>query len=195
MQKLKVLLINPPIKPQNPPYNIPLGLACIAAVIDSKGHDVAIFDNNAYRLGFDEIIGQIKTVQWDMICLGNLVTTYPWQKAMIKKLRKTFPGAVIQVGGGLATSLQQDLMEWIPEIDLLIVGEGERTIGEVLENFENRSWENVRGILYPEKGEDFPDLSPTPLVRGRIDHIAISKTRSSSFGGSLFQTQWYSPES
>ena len=51
MQKLKILLINPPIKPQNPPYNIPLGLACIAAVIDAKGHDVAIFDNNAYGWG------------------------------------------------------------------------------------------------------------------------------------------------
>ena len=155
MQKLKILLINPPIKPQNPPYNIPLGLACIAAVIDAKGHDVAIFDNNAYRLGIDEIIGQIKTVPWDMICLGNLVTTYPWQKAMIKRVRKEFPRAVLQVGGGLATSLQQDLMEWIPEIDLLVVGEGERTVSEILENFENRTWENVRGILYRKKGKIF----------------------------------------
>ena len=109
MQKLKILLINPPIKPQNPPYNIPLGLACIAAVIDAKGHDVAIFDNNAYRLGIDEIIGQIKTVPWDMICLGNLVTTYPWQKAMIKRVRKEFPGPFFRWVEGLLPASSRTL--------------------------------------------------------------------------------------
>jgi len=148
MHKLKVLLINPPIKPKSPPYNIPLGLACIAAVIDAKGHDVAIFDNNAYRLKIGDVIQQIKDVQWDMICIGNLVTTYPWQKEILKRLRKEFPHTVLQVGGGLATSLQENLMEWIPEIDILVIGEGERTVGQILDNFPNRSWENVKGILY-----------------------------------------------
>ena len=51
MQKLKDPSDQSAHKTQNPPYNIPLGLACIAAVIDAKGHDVAIFDNNAYGWG------------------------------------------------------------------------------------------------------------------------------------------------
>ncbi len=175
MHKLKVLLINPPIKPKNPPYNIPLGLACIAAVIDAKGHDVAIFDNNAYRLGIDDVFKQINGVQWDMICLGNLVTTYPWQKEILKRLRREFPHTILQVGGGLATSLQDNLMEWIPEIDILVIGEGERTVSQILDNFNNRSWENVKGILYRKHGKIHRTAPQQLLTEKELSELPFPK--------------------
>lgn len=153
MHKLKVLLINPPIKPQNPPYNIPLGLACIAAVIDAKGHDVAIFDNNAYRLQKKEVLEQIQGIKWDLISIGSLITTYSWQKEMFQLLRKRFPTTMLLAGGGLATSLQQNLMEWIPELDLLCVGEGERTVSHILDNFDTKSWDKVSGIYFRKDGK------------------------------------------
>ena len=99
-----------------------------------------------------------------MICLGNLVTTYPWQKAMIKRVRKEFPGPS-SVGGGLATSLQQDLMEWIPEIDLLVVGEGERTVSEILENFENRTWEMSGEYCTGKRGKFSGPLPNTSCLK------------------------------
>jgi len=153
MNRIKCLLINPPIKPGEPPYNIPLGLAYIAAIIDSKGHDVAISDNNAYRLKHEEIIEQVKEESWDIIGIGGLVTTYTWQKQMFSILRQEFPGVILVAGGGLATSLQQNLMEWVPEIDILCIGEGERTMGQILDNFEERNWRNVRGIYYRQNKE------------------------------------------
>ena len=152
MSRLKCLLINPPINPKEPPYNLPLGLAYIAAVIEAKGHDVAIFDNNAYRLKHEEILEQIDEESWDMIGIGSLVTTYTWQKQMFSMLRNEFPNTILVAGGGLATSLQQELMEWVPEIDILCVGEGERTISQILDNFEQRSWGKVRGIYYRKNG-------------------------------------------
>ena len=121
MNKLKCLLINPIIKADDPPYNIPLGLICIASIIESLGHDVALFDNNAYRLEHEDIIEQIGDENWDIISTGNLVTTYTWQKQMFQLLREKFPSAILIAGGGLATSLQQNLMEWVPEIDILCV--------------------------------------------------------------------------
>ena len=153
MHKLKVLLINPPIKPKNPPYNIPLGLACIAAVVDAKGHDVAIFDNNAYRLQKKEVLEQIQDIHWDIISIGSLITTYSWQKEMFYLLRKKFPRVVLLAGGGLATSLQQNLMEWIPELDLLCVGEGERTVSQILDHFDTKDWDNVPGIYFRKDGK------------------------------------------
>lgn len=163
MNKLKVLLINPPIKPKEPPYNIPLGLISIAAVINSDGHDVAIFDNNAYKLKHEELIGQIKDTTWDIIGIGNLVTTYRWQKRMFNLLRNEFPTTILLAGGGLATSLQYDLMEWVPEIDILSVGEGERTIHQILENFKDKNWGDVRGIYYREN-EKIHSTPPQQLL-------------------------------
>lgn len=153
MSKLRVLLIVPPIKPHDPPYNIPLGTAYIAAVVNSLGHDVAVFDNNAYRLKHAEVLDQIRGEAWDIIGMGSLVTTYVWQKQMFGLLRKEFPDTLLIAGGGLATSLKRHLMEWVPEIDILCVGEGERTMGQILANFDRRSWENVKGIYYRENGE------------------------------------------
>jgi len=163
MNRIKCLLINPVIKPKEPPYNIPLGLAYIAAVIDSQGHEVAIFDNNAYRLKNEDIISEINEENWDIIGIGGLVTTYTWQKRMFRMLRNEFPNAVLIAGGGLATSVQQELMQWIPEIDVLCVGEGERTISQILENFDERNWDNVRGIYY-RQGEEINRTLPQQLL-------------------------------
>lgn len=163
MSKLRVLLIVPPIKPHAPPYNIPLGTAYIAAVVDSLGHDVAVFDNNAYRLKHAEVLDQIRGEAWDIIGMGSLVTTYVWQKQMFGLLRKEFPDTLLIAGGGLATSLKRHLMEWVPEIDILCVGEGERTMGQILANFDRRSWENVKGIYYRENGK-ICETPPQPLL-------------------------------
>ena len=161
MSRIKCLLINPVIKPKEPPYNIPLGLAYIAAVVDAQGHDVAIFDNNAYRLKHEDILNEIREETWDIVGIGNLVTTYTWQKRMFRMLRDEFPNVTLIAGGGLATSIQRELMQWIPEIDILCVGEGERTITQILEyfDFDERSWSrdsgsgNVKGIYYRQRGK------------------------------------------
>jgi len=163
MGKLKVLLIVPPIKTNEPPYNIPLGTAYIAAVVDSLGHDVAVFDNNAYRLRHEEVLDQVRGEDWDIIGMGSLVTTYVWQKKMFNLLRKEFPDTLLIAGGGLATSLKRDFIQWVPEIDVLCVGEGERTMSEILANFDGRSWENVRGIYYRENS-GIRETPPQPLL-------------------------------
>jgi radical SAM superfamily enzyme YgiQ (UPF0313 family) len=163
MDKLKVLLIVPPIKPHEPQYNIPLGTAYIAAVVDSLGHDVAVFDNNAHRLKHEEVLGQVRGEAWDIIGMGSLVTTYVWQKRMFGLLRKEFPDTLLIAGGGLATSLKRDLMEWVPEIDILCVGEGERTMSQILANFDGGGWENVKGIYYRGEGKICETL-PQPLL-------------------------------
>lgn len=175
MNRLKCLLINPIIKPDDPPYNIPLGLICIASVIESLGHDVALFDNNAYRLKHEEIIEQIGDENWDIISIGNLVTTYTWQKRMFQLLREKFPSAVLIAGGGLATSLQQNLMEWVPEIDILCVGEGERTVKQIIENFEGHSWNNVRGILYRKDGKIIKTVPQQLLSENELSELPFPK--------------------
>jgi len=151
--RLKFLLISSPIRPKEPPYNIPLGIAQLASIIDSEGHQVAIFDNSAYKLSPDETLSEIIEESWDIIGIGGLVTTYAWQKKMFHKLKQEFPNTVLVAGGGLASSLKEKLLEWVPEIDLLCVGEGEKTIVQIINNFDEKSWENVRGVFYRRNGE------------------------------------------
>ncbi len=161
MNKLKILLINPPIRSKDPPSNMPLGLAILAGVIEEAGHNVAILDNNAYRFSHEKVIEEIKNEKWDLIGMGSLVTTYSWQKEMFRLLRKEFPTTLLLIGGGIATSLQNNIMEWIPEIDIAVIGEGEKTILQIIDNLEKRSWENVKGIIY--RGKDGNKLINTGM--------------------------------
>ena len=151
MTKYNCLLINPIIKPNDPQYNIPLGLIQIAAVIDKKGHNVALYDNNAYRMEDIDIIKEIASNSWDIIGVGNLITTYSRQKSLFKLLRKEFPNTLLISGGGLSTCVKGELTKLIPEIDLICVGEGEKTISQIIDNFDTKSWENVNGIYYKDK--------------------------------------------
>jgi len=175
MARLKCLLINPPIKTNSPPYSIPLGLACIASSIDAAGHDVAIFDNNAHRVPPAEVLAQVRGEPWDLISIGGLVTTYRWQREMYRMLRREFPESLFLSGGGLASSLQDDLMGWIPEIDLLCIGEGERTVKEILEHVPAGDWDRVRGILYRD-GAQVRRTPPQPLLTdGELSALPFPK--------------------
>jgi len=175
MSKLKCLLVVPPIKTKDPPYNIPLGAISLAAVIEKEGHDVAVFDNNAYRLSQEEVIGNINDESWDIIGMGSLVTTYVWQKRMFELLRKEFPETLLIAGGGLATSLKHDLMEWVPEIDIIVIGEGERTIVQILNNYKERKWEEVKGVYYRENGKIMKSPPQKLLTSEELSNLPFPK--------------------
>lgn len=170
MTKYKCLLIHPIIKPKDPPYNIPLGLIQIAAVVEQKGHDVALFDNNAYRIPHEQVIEEIKDETWNLIGIGNLVTTYSWQKKMFGLLRKEFPNATLVAGGGLPTSIKGELLKLIPEVDIAVIGEGERTTSQILDNLDTKSWIDVEGI-YSRNGYSIPRL----LTQDEMDQLPYPK--------------------
>ena len=45
----KVLFINPTVREEEDPKHIPMGMAQLAAIAIKEGHDVQIFDQNAWR--------------------------------------------------------------------------------------------------------------------------------------------------
>ena len=47
---MNILLLNPRLKTWSPNIWVPLGLAYIAAVLESEGHDVEIIDLNARQV-------------------------------------------------------------------------------------------------------------------------------------------------
>ena len=47
----KVLFINPMIREEDDPRHVPYGMALLAAIVARKGHQVQVYDANAWRLG------------------------------------------------------------------------------------------------------------------------------------------------
>lgn len=128
----KVLLINPVVREESDPKHIPYGLALCASIAIEKGHLVQFYDENAHRLG-DEVIAQVCGADdWDVIAIGGLTTTYSNIKKILKIAKRVSPRSLIVAGGGFLTSMPREVMDWLPEIDLGVIGEAFVTWPEVL---------------------------------------------------------------
>lgn len=149
---MKILLVNPIIRSSKKPFYFPLGLGYIAQALLNNGHKVEVFDINAHRFSDEEIIDRIKSSAFDIVCLTGLVTEYLQIKWIVDQFRKFHPDNPIVLGGGLATIVPKLILEKF-DVDVLIIGEGENTIKELVSAIESdETLTNVDGIIFKDKG-------------------------------------------
>lgn len=134
----KILFVNPVVREEDVPRHIPYGIALLAAIAIEKGHLVQIYDANAWRKGFGVLPDVYLADDWDVVAIGGLTTTYSFIKEACRIAKDVVPDTFLVAGGGFLTSMPQDIMEWIPQIDLGIVGEGFVTWPEVLAKIDNK---------------------------------------------------------
>ena len=150
---MKILLINCPIRLDAAPNCIPYGLATIAGTLRQRGFEVEIYDLNALRPSKHEIIAALQRRDWDLVGVSGLITTYIFQKWLISQLKEMDPAAMVISGGGLATS-NSGLLFSQTDVDITVVGEGERTMLELCQSLKNGSnLDEVPGIWFRKNGE------------------------------------------
>ncbi len=146
---MNLLLVNPPIgvAERRPPNNIPTGLAILAALARERGHEVRVLDLNALRPSDAEVEALVADdpASYDVIGLSGLITTLAWQDRLARMLRARHPKALLVSGGGLATDIGPDLLEWIPVLDGIVRGEGENALDPLFE----LAWCHERGHAIP----------------------------------------------
>jgi radical SAM superfamily enzyme YgiQ (UPF0313 family) len=149
----QVLMINPIIRQEDVPKHIPYGISLLASIALQEGHQIQIYDENAWRKG-DKIIEQVcKADDWDVIAIGGLTTTYGSIKRILLIARQACKDAIIIAGGGFFTSMPKEMMQWLPEIDLGIMGESFVTWPEVLGMIDKgeRDFSTTLGVCYRDK--------------------------------------------
>lgn len=169
----KILFINPVVREEDAPRHVPYGIALLAAIIMDKGHQVQVYDQNAWRLG-PEVLEQIlRADDWDVIALGGITTAYGSIKLIVKQARAVCPEATIVLGGGVLTSLPREVMQFLPEVDVGVVGEAFVTFPEMLAMLDagNRDWQRIDGTISRSAGDQLvlarerallPDLDSLP---------------------------------
>ncbi len=150
----KILFINPIIRQNDKPRHIPYGLSQLVAIAVRDGHMVQVFDANAWRPTDGEIKEVLASDTWDVIATGGLITTYGFIKKTVRLAREVCPGSLIVAGGGFITPIPYDVMKFLPEIDLGVIGEAYQTFPDLLRRFDkgHKDWEHVDGIIYRDKG-------------------------------------------
>ena len=165
---MKILLLNPPLVGDSNKAGIfpPLGLAYVAAVLRKKGHQVKIADyslgkvsktrGNYYWYGkkFHEIKkGLLKQdPKPDLIGLGCFFSIrFFYTLELAKVCKKVFPKTPIVIGGIHATVSPESVLR-NPEINYVVLGEGEETIVELIKAIKGkRGFEKIDGLAYKNK--------------------------------------------
>jgi len=146
----KVLFINPTVREEDEPRHVPYGMALLAALAIREGHQVQVYDQNAWRLP-DEVLREVLAADaWDVVATGGISTTYANVQKITNLAKELVPRALVVVGGGLLTSLPREMMQLLPSIDIGVVGEAFITFNEILAQVTSGQLapERIDGIIY-----------------------------------------------
>ena len=161
---MKVLLINPPVRQQVAPGDIPFGLGIIAAIAEQEGHQVAFLDLNAHRVSLQEAAEEIAIDDYDVIGIGGLSSMFKDIQKILPVCRQIHPDALIVAGGGFVTYMPDTMMKLQPEIDIVVIGEGEETWKEILQKRKSVDFSEVKGITYRNNKNEVIYTEPRPLI-------------------------------
>ncbi len=145
----KVLFINPVVREEDVPRHVPYGIALLAAIAMDNGHLVQVYDENAWRKGKDIIQQVLLADDWDVVALGGITTAYGSIKTILQQVKNVLPNTLTVLGGGVLTSLPGEIMEFLPEVDVGVIGEAFETFPEILAMLdENKSqWHTIDGTI------------------------------------------------
>ncbi|HIK00696.1 TPA: radical SAM protein [archaeon] len=148
---MKVLFIHPPVREDDTPNNVPIGLGWIAAVMHNEGHEVEILDINAWRYTKEQVVAILrnKGKDFDMFGISGMITTYNYMKWLQNTLKQMYPDKLVIDGGAGPTSLP--LVYLKNGADIVAVGEGELTMLDLVETVQNNGdFGNVEGIVWKQ---------------------------------------------
>ncbi len=166
---MKILLINPIVRPESPPAYFPLGLASVAAMLLAQGHDVEVLDINAHRWPPAKVQERLRQASFDWIGLTGLVTEYNQVKWLAATAKLCHPNKQVVLGGGLASSLPELVLE-DTAVDIVVIGEGEQVAVDLAHVIETgRGLEDVRGIAFRRDAE--VNLTPPRCPIADLDSL------------------------
>lgn len=144
----------------------PKSLACLAAVLDKTGHKARIID-----LQIPEIRRNWKTIfNSEMVDLVGVTAMTPQVNQAHKiaeQIKAILPDVTIVAGGVHATLLPKQTLQEFSAFDILVIGEGEHTITELVSKMGQEGpfmHESVCGIAYRSNGE-IKITSPRPRIQ------------------------------
>jgi len=114
----------------------PLGLAYLASYLKKNNFNVEIIDAPTLELTEDELMDKIRQSNPAVIGLSALTPNYHRAVNIAKKIRSEFPQALTMIGGHHATMDPKTVLYDNPGFDLLVFGEGELTLLDLMQQYK-----------------------------------------------------------
>ncbi len=153
-----VLLIQPPnIKGalfNLPGREIPLSLLYISAYLKQSGFDCDVFDLSIERDPDAALRRRLYSSPPQVVGLTSYTTNVGVAATIAHRVKQKWPGATLVLGGFHASALPEETLKEFPVFDLLVFGEGERTLTDIMHAIgSGGDFKSIRGLAYSQNGE------------------------------------------
>jgi radical SAM superfamily enzyme YgiQ (UPF0313 family) len=164
----------------SPPYNSavksvvgvsspPLGLAYLASVL-RRDHEVKIIDSNILGYRLEDVRRELRSFYPEVVGITSVTPSIPQAYAVAEIAKKVREDCTVVMGGPHVTFLPEQTLKECEYVDVIVKGEGEKTVEELARAVENgEPLEKVRGITF-RKGNQIVNSEPMPLIKN-IDEI------------------------
>lgn len=190
---MRVLIINPPhpaIGSRIPREQLPpLGLLSIGGSLIDAGHHVQLIDGEFGPMSDKAILAEVERAAPDIVMFGHSGSTsgHPIVCRLSRLVRARLPDCRIVYGGVFPTYHWREVLAQERQIDVVVRGEGEETIRQVVRAIESGGkLEDVPGVAFRRDGLPYATIS-APVIRDldayRVGWELVDLKRYSYWGG------------
>lgn len=157
-----ILFVNPPLN-ANQRYGIlaqagaiepPLGLAYLAAITRKQGFKTSILDASALGINIEAAAKIILDEKPDFLAITASSMSIRAASKLASMVKEKMGSLKIFIGGPHFTSLPEQTLKENHSFDVGIIGEGERTLEELLDDsIKNNPLDSIQGIAFRNNGE------------------------------------------
>ncbi|MEW6266378.1 MAG: radical SAM protein [Thermodesulfobacteriota bacterium] len=191
---MRFLLVNPfyPISECPSP---PLGLAYLAGALEQAGIEVRVLDLVMYKYSPQRLEAVLDEFQPHLVGATAVTMTYDHAASILADAKALDPGLKTVMGGPHVTFCAEETMLLNPNLDFIVLGEGEEAVVRLARAVEkNKGFEEITGLVFRRNNEPvftgprepgldvnripMPARHLLPLGRYRTLGLAISMTTS-----------------
>ena len=161
---MDILLINPPAENEilgnNPViieeergYNPPLGLLYLAGYLEKHTtHQVEIVDAQVEEMGYPELERVVASKRPDVVGITAMTFTLLDVIKTLEVVKRVDQGIRVVLGGPHVHLYPEETIN-IPGVDYLVLGEGEMTLAQLLEQMDHpQALEKIQGLVFRVNG-------------------------------------------
>jgi anaerobic magnesium-protoporphyrin IX monomethyl ester cyclase len=172
MPMILLMTTAPPVtSPWGVPGKLPpLGLTFVAASLEKAGYQAAILDNYNLKKPIEDVKQELKRLEPEIVGITCGSVTYRRCIETAQAVKEVLPSCKVVIGGWQPTYMPESLLEY-PEIDYLVMGEGEQSMVKLangLTKGKKSDIAKIPGVAYRNNGEI---VKTAPTFLQELDQI------------------------
>lgn len=166
---MKIALICPPYPLEEYP-SPPLGISYVAAVLESMGIEVEIWDFIVQKLSDEKIHTLMERFRPHVVGATAVTMNFLTAQRILKKVKEIDSDVITMMGGPHVSFDWENTLRLYNHVDLIVIGEGEETLNELIPNIKNRDkWNEIKGIAFRDNDGQIVKTPKRPLMSNLKD--------------------------